>query len=59
MEEMDSVINDFDVIRNRALELEKENERMERDISKYQDKLQVNEKQLMKVNEELSLIIRH
>jgi hypothetical protein len=40
MEEMDSVVNAFDMIRKRAIELENENERMERDIKLYQEKLQ-------------------
>ena len=50
MEEMECVINDFDMIRKRAIELENENESMERDIRNYQDKLNHNEKQLDKAN---------
>lgn len=39
MEEMDSVLNDFDMIRQRAIDLENQNERLERDINGYQDRL--------------------
>jgi septal ring factor EnvC (AmiA/AmiB activator) len=58
-EEMEHITNHFEEIRKRAIDLEDENERLEKEISKLTYQLQVSQRDLDKANQEIGLIVKN